>query len=305
MGERRLERGEQSLEGQEAVTHINGNIFNKGGDVNFVNYTMLGQLAKYGGKVKIDFASISDEQSVNQLADIVDKIFDKMRTKVDAINFTSGFPTPFSSLNDFLLKLAETGLNSAQLSAIKTKYDAKFGQHINLMDTKVDTSNVKDLERALGGKATNSDALTINAHQKIVKAAQKFATQFAEQITAKKGQEDVNAALNVKAKQNEIPDQSDERLNQELEVRNRVGEIWKESWKESLAALQDENDHLARNCLAKLWNKKTIEKNRLEIDNLDKKLWDSGSVASSEDREIRRQFGKEGVQISRDRGGQR
>ncbi len=79
-----------------------------------------------------------------------------------------------------------------------------------------------------------------------------------------------------------------------------MGEIWKES----LAALQDENDHLARNCLAKLWNKKTIEKNRLEIDNLDKKLCDSGSVAYSENRKIQQQLPTKVVIDGQRQGGQ-
>lgn len=60
------------------------------------------------------------------------------------------------------------------------------------------------------------------------------------------------------------PLQSDERLNQELEIRNRVGEIWKES----LAALQAKNAYLARNCFTKLWNKKEINANTLQIKKL-------------------------------------
>jgi len=255
MGE---QRGEQRLKGEDAVKHINGNIFNKGQNLNFVNYTRLGQLARSTATVKIDFASISAKQLVQQLAEIVDEIFVRIqRTQIDAKDFTSDSPSQLSSLNAFLLRLAETGLNSEQLSAIKTKYDAKFGQHIALT-AKVDTKNVMQLENALGGKAANGDAPTIAAHQKIVTEAQAFNTKFAGQITAKEKKE------GVKAKQNEIPDQSDERLNQELEVRNRVGEIWKES----LAALQDENDHLARNCLAKLWNKKEINANTLQIKKL-------------------------------------
>ncbi len=165
MVEQRLEREKQRLKGKDAVEHINGNIFNQGAQsVNFVNYEALRNFTKK----KIDFASISDEQPVQRLADIVDKIFVRIqRAEIDAIDFTSGLSSSLLSLNAFLLKLAETGLNSEQLSAIKTKYDAKFGQHIELT-MRVNTNNVIALEMALGGNATNGNPPTISAHQKIV-----------------------------------------------------------------------------------------------------------------------------------------
>ena len=234
-----------TLVGDKAITHIK-TIF--GIRTVLIKYDTMGGIANERGETIVNFTSLNNKKHHEELVKIVDEIFDKMHTKVDAKSFTLD-NDKLVSLNDFLLKLAETGLSKEVLMNINAKYNKKF-----------------------------SDTLTIKCHEAIKKSVESFNGSFQEKITSAQSQENLNA---------------------EWEQQQQ-----KKQQQEELHALQEKNDHLARNCFTKLWNKKTIEKNRLKIDNLERKLWDSGSVASSEDREIRRQFGKEGVQISRGRGGQ-